>query len=352
MEGFCAFRTDTGGNMKKEFGRKADGTQCYLYILENENMIMKVSDYGAALVSLIDRKTGIDVVQGYDSTEAYAAQTFYTGASVGRTANRIGRAQFELNGKTYRLAANNAVNCLHGGMHGFNEKVYETTEEADRVIMKTVSPDGEEGYPGTLHLTVTYILLPDGVEITTEAVSDQDTLFAYTNHSYFNLDQSEDATGHEVKICSSIYSPVDPDGLTQNEFRDAAGTPFDFTSWKKVGQDIDADDEQIRNAKGYDHFFPVKGEGMRTMAYCRGSKLQMKMESDYPGFHFYSSNYLEGYAGKYGMHYPERSALCFEAEYMPNAVNYPDVEPKPVLRAGDRQIHHIRYTFAGVNEEQ
>lgn len=333
--------------MKKEFGRKPDGTPVSIYEIENEKMIMKVTDYGAALAALIDKETGIDVVQGYESAEEYAAQTFYTGASVGRTANRIGNAVFELNGKTYHLAANNACNCLHGGIHGFNEKVFSAEEMSDRVVFRTVSPDGEEGYPGTLQLSVTYLLLPDGVEIITEAESDQDTLFAYTNHSYFNLDQSENAMDHEVKICAERFALVDENGLTLPAFREMKNSPFDFTAWRRVGDDIDADDEQTANAAGYDHFFPVEGEGMRVMAYCRGSRLQMKVESDYPGFHFYSSNYLEGIAGKYGMHYPRRSALCFEAEYMPNAVNYPQAEPKPVLRASDRQVHHIRYTFSG-----
>lgn len=331
--------------MRELFGKK-DGKDVWLYTLENDAVIMKVMNYGAALVSFIDKNTGIDVVQGYDTLREYEEQNFYTGASVGRTANRIAKGFFMLNGREYHLPVNNNGNCNHGGIDGFNHKVFDAEEKEQAVVFSYLSPDGEEGYPGNLQVTITYTLEEDGIEIEAKGTADQDTLFAYTNHSYFNLDCSEDALDHEVKINASEYALSDPDGLAMNVLVNVEGTPFDFREFKKAGQDIGCDNEQLAFARGYDHFYRISGEGMREMAVCRGKKLELTVSSDLPGMHFYSSNWLEGIAGKYGMHYPVRSALCFEAEYMPNAVNY-DIAEKPVVREGETSVCHIRFTLKG-----
>lgn len=329
--------------MKTNFGQLKDGRNVYVYTLENEKMILKVMDYGATLVSLINKETGMDVVEGFDSVEGYLDQTSYIGASIGRTANRIAEGKFTLNGKTYTLPINNNGNCNHGGIEGFDKKIWAAIEEEDRIIFRYTSRDGEEGYPGNLFVKVTYVLLEDGVSIQTEARSDADTLFAYTNHSYFNLEESEDAMNHEVLIHADQYGLSDANGLTLNVLENVEGTPFDFRTFKKLSKDIDADNQQLRYGKGYDHYYAILGEGMREMAVCRCGKLELHAYSDYPGMHLYSANWLENKTGKKGHKYPERSAVCFEAEYMPNATNYENVAPKPILRACEIQKHEIQY---------
>lgn len=331
--------------MKSEFGKLKDGRQVYLYTLENDHTIMKVMDYGATLVSFINKDTGIDVVEGFESVEGYLDQTSYIGASIGRTANRIEKGKFTLNGKEYTLPINNNGNCNHGGLEGFDKKIWAAYEESDKVTFRYTSKDGEEGYPGNLYVKVTYQLLEDGISIQSEGTSDQDTLFAYTNHSYFNLEESEDAMNHEVKINADTYGLSDANGLTLDDLQPVEGTPFDFREFKQLSKDINEDNEQLKFGKGYDHHFAIKGEGMREMARCKAGKLEMLCESDFPGMHLYSANWLENKTGKKGHHYPERSAVCFEAEYMPNAINYDDVKEKPIVKANTTLKHEIRYTL-------
>jgi aldose 1-epimerase len=329
--------------MKSAFGKNKDGHQVSLYTVENDSLIMKVMDYGATLVSLIDKKTGIDVTAGFDCAEDYMKQSSYIGASIGRTANRIARGIFQLDGKEYHLFVNNSSNCNHGGRDGFDKKMYEAAEEGNSVVFHRVSPDMEEGYPGNLDLTITYTLLENGVSLKTSADSDKDTLFAYTNHSYFNLDGSDDSMGHQVKINANQYRLSDANGLTLDEARDVTDTPFDFTDFKTLGRDIDTDNQQLKFANGYDHNFIIKGTGMRKMAVCRGKKLELTVMSDYPCMHLYTGNWLDDIRGKNGMYIHPRSHTAFEAEYCPNAVNYSDIKDQPIVHKGEIQDHEIRY---------
>lgn len=329
--------------MKTQFGRLQDGKEVSLYTIENAHIKMSVTDYGATLVSLIQKDTNIDVVEGFEDVQGYVNQTSYIGASIGRTANRIEKGIFTLEGKTYHLPINNNGNCNHGGIEGFDKKVWAAIEEDDRITFRYTCKDQEEGYPGNLFVKVTYVLLEDGISIQTEARSDATTLFAYTNHSYFNLEESENALNHEVKIESDSYGLSDANGLTLNKIVSVKDTPFDFTSFKQVSKDINEDNEQLTFGAGYDHHYPIAGTGLRLMATCRTNTLQLQMLSDYPGMHFYSANWLENKTGKKGHQYPRRSALCFEAEYMPNAINYENVHPKPIVKVGDIQKHEIQY---------
>lgn len=334
-----------GGKMKTFFG-KSCGRDIWLYTLENEKIRFAVSSYGAALVSLTDKKSGIDTVLGFDTVEEYMCQGCYIGASIGRTANRIEKGIFTLNGITYHLPVNNNGNCNHGGIRGFDKVIWDAEERKDAVIFRYVSADMEEGYPGRLAVSVTYRLLPDGIEIRAEGTPDQDTLFAYTNHSYFNLDGSEDAMDHEVMIHADCFAASDENGLALDRMLNVGGTPFDFRTFHTPAERIADDDVQLKNGMGYDHFYPIAGSGMREFALCRGKKLELKVMSDQPGMHFYSANYLEGMTGKYGRAYKPRSALCFECSFMPNAVNYPDAERKPVVRAGETSVQTIRYLLS------
>lgn len=332
--------------MKSSFGRTKDGREVTLYTIENENVIVKACDYGAILVSLIDKKTGLDVSEGFDDVSGYIANHgAHIGASIGRTANRLGHAQFKLNGVTYQLADTGHGNNLHGGIEGFDAKLWSGLEEKNQITFRYTSPDGEEGYPGNLYVKVIYRLLEHGVAIISEGRADQDTLFAYTNHSYFNCDQSSDAMHHVVTIPAEQYAPTDNTGLTLDELLPVAGTPFDFRTPKEVGRDIKEDHPQLKAGNGYDHYFDIKGSGMRDMAVMEGKKLSLTMASDFPGFHMYTSNFSEGEKGKYDVAYVPRSAICFEAEYLPNGINYDDVKEKPIVRAGETLHHEIRYTL-------
>ncbi len=331
--------------MKQDFGTLPDGRKASLYTIENENVILKVSDYGAALVSLIDKKTGLDVHQGYDSVQGYLDYCpAHIGVCIGRTANRIGKGTFILNGETYHLVCNNNGNSLHSN-DCFNTKIWAALESENEIVFRYTSPDGDAGFPGVLYVKVTYHLLPHGISISCDGTADKDTLLAFTQHSYFNLDQSNDALHHQLQINASQYAPTDADGLTLDQLDDVAGTPFDFRHFKEVGKEIHADNEQLRFGNGYDHYFAIPGKGMRDMCTAKGEKLLLTMRSDYPGMHLYTSNFLNGEKGKYGMKYAARSALCFEAEYMPNAINYEDVEEKPIVHAGETMHHEIEYIF-------
>lgn len=328
--------------MKTSFG-KVGARQTFLYTIENESVSIAVTDYGASLVRFVHRRSGKDVVLGFESAEGYLGQTSYIGASVGRTANRIADGKFSLNGKEYHLPVNNSGNCNHGGLHGFDKVIWDTEEKENEIIFRYRSADGEEGYPGNLDVAVSYRLLDNGVEIKASGTPDQDTLFAYTNHSYFNLDESDNAMDHEVMIHADCFAASDRNGLAENRFIPVAGTPFDFRAFHTPGERIGDEDEQLKFGCGYDHYYPIEGSGMREFAVCRGKNLVLTVFSDQPGMHFYSANYLEGKRGKNDHVYSPRSALCFECAYMPNAVNYPEVGRQPIVRAGETAAQTIRY---------
>ena len=329
--------------MRKEFGKLDDGRQAHLYTLENENIIASFTDFGAALVSLTDKKTGIDIVQGFDDVRGFIdTRGTCFGATIGRTANRLAKGKFTLNGKEYTIPVNNNGNSLHGGIEGFDRKLFEGKEADGKVVFSYLSRDGEEGYPGNLAVTITYKLLDDGISITAQGTPDEDTLFAFTNHTYFNLEQSENVLDHELKIQADRYALSDENGMMKDESEPVEGTPFDFRDFMKFSEHINDDNEQLRLAKGYDHFFPVEGTGMRLMAQLRRGGLELDVESDLPGFHVYTGNYLPGCTGKYGVKYEEYSGVAIEASYWPNAINYENFD-KPVVRKGETSVHEIRF---------
>ena len=330
----------------KGFGRTDSGQDCHLYTIENETIRASVTDYGATLVSLVYKPQNIDAVEGFDDVSGYIHEVPYMGACIGRTCNRIGKGRFSLNGNTYQIPVNNNGNALHGGEQGFDKRIFAVKEEKNRLILTLVSPDGDQGYPGNLHLEAIYELLLDGLKFTYTGTSDQDTLLSVTNHSFFNLDQSGSVLSHEIVLHASRFAHVDKDGLTLDETEEVQGTPFDFTEFKTIGRDIGMDHEQLKNAHGYDHHFLADGEGFRVMAQYRTENLEMTVSSDLPGFHLYTANFLNREAGKGGMIYPARSAVCFETQYYPNAINY-DSQEKPILRKNQKCSHMTSYTFKG-----
>lgn len=334
--------------MKTQFGTTKQGIETFLYTIENDKTALSVTDYGATLVKVVYKPENIDVITGFDDVRGYQSHDAYMGASIGRTANRIAGGVFTLNKKTYQVPVNNNGNANHGGISGFDKKIWKAEEKENEIVFSYRSCDGEEGYPGNLDVKVTYRLTETGFMIEARGMSDQDTLFAYTNHAYFNLDGTDSVLSHTLKVCADTYALSDENGLAQDHPVSVKGTPFDFTVPKQIGSDIDQDNEQLHFGHGYDHFFPVSGSGMREMAVLKGKKLAMTITSSLPGIQVYTGNYLTHMKGKAGHVYDKQCAAALECSYMPNAVNYPDINEKPILRKGEEAVQTICYSFQEV----
>lgn len=330
---------------KKPFGVTKGGEAVNIYCIKNDMLAVEIMEYGAAIRSLLVQRGGAwtDVVLGYDTLREYEENDGYLGACVGRVGNRIGGAGFTLNGKTYTLARNDGENHLHGGVRGFDKYVWTAEELPDGVRFARVSPDGEEGYPGTLHAAVSYRLQGNTLVIEYEASADQDTLCSLTNHSYFNLNGSGSVLGHTLQINADEFLENSTATLPTGRRLPVAGTPFDFRVPKRVGQDIGTDDIQLRNCGGYDHNFCLTGE---TAAVLRGdvSGITMTVRTTLPGMQLYAANFLTERRGKNGVVYMPRAALCLETQFFPNAMACEDFE-KPILRAGELWREHTALIF-------
>lgn len=338
------------------FGMTPDGKEARLYTLENKNgMKVRVSDFGAVLVNLfVPDKDGrlIDVVLGYGDAEGYEKGGAAIGATVGRNANRIGGAGFDLNGVHYELAKNdNGKNSLHSGPDYYHKRLWEVKEyEADHVSLLLHSPDGDQGYPGALDMKVTYALDDDNtLTIHYETVPDQDTVINMTNHSYFNLNGHDSGTvlGHKVTLNADYFTPADAESIPTGEIRSVEGTPMDFRTGRVLGDDIDADYEPLRFGSGYDHNWVLKNEGRFDKvaeAVSDKSGIVMEVYTDLPGVQIYTANFLDNEPGKEGASYIRRSAVCFETQYYPDAVHH-DNFPQPVCRRGEKYDTSTAYRF-------
>lgn len=330
----------------KDFG-KVENRSSYLYTIENNKFIMSVCDYGATLVSFVIKEKNIDIIQGFDSVDGYVNQVVYMGATIGRVCNRIKNGEFELDGIKYKLNINNGPNSLHGGINGFNSVFWDIEVSANSIICKYFSKDGEEGYPGNLNVKVVYSLMDDGLRFEYEGISDKDTLFSLTNHAFFNFygPTSNSVLEHELVINANHIGMVDENGQTLEELMNIVNTPFDFRNKKKIGIDIDIDNQQLINGNGYDHHYVIEGNGYRKMLECYGNKIKMNVYSDLDGFHLYSGNFLDGKSkGKFNGSFPRRSAVCFETQYYPNSINYSS-KKAPILKANILKKHLTDFTF-------
>jgi aldose 1-epimerase len=298
-----------------------------------------------------------DVVLGYDDLAAYAKDKDFFGSTVGRYGNRIGAGKFTLDGKTYQLDLNNGPNHLHGGARGIYKQLWKAealkSKEEPAVKLTLVSKDGDQGYPGTVTLTVTYTLTrKNGLRIDYDGTTDKPTILNPTNHSYFNL--SGDAThtilDEELMIDADKTTPVGPGLIPTGKLADVKGTPMDFRKPTKIGARIDTKDEQLDLGKGYDHNWVIRtpAKKVRKVAelFDPTSGIVMQILTDQPGLQFYSGNFLNGTIhGKGGVAYQFRTALCLEAQDFPDSPNHSNF-PSAVLRPGQRYKQTTIYQFS------
>jgi len=345
---------------KQAFSTMPDGTAVDLYTLSNANgMQAGIITYGGTVVSLTapDRtgKFG-DIVLGLDDVPSYQKGTAFFGALIGRYGNRIGKAQFKLDGATYKLSANDNGNTLHGGADGFDKKIWSAvpgnSADGQTLELTYVSKDGEMGFPGTLTAKVTYTLTKDNsLKIDYTATTDKTTVANLTNHSYFNLAGAGegDILSHEVMINADRFTPVDDKLIPTGELKPVAGTPFDFTKPTAIGARIEADDQQIKYGKGYDHNWVLnKGTGgMTKAAEVTESKTGRVMEvfTTEPGLQFYTGNFLDGSLKGKGKTYNRRNGFCMETQHYPDSPNKPDF-PSTTLKPGETYKTTTMYKFS------
>jgi len=332
----------------KSFGTTPDGQAVRLYTLRNtQGMTAEIMTYGAIVVSLTapDKDGNFDdVVLGYDNLAGYIKVSPYFGAIVGRYGNRIGKGKFTLDGTTYTLATNDGENHLHGGLKGFDKVVWDDApvDRSDAVGVKLsyLSQDGEEGYPGNLRVSVTYLLTNrNELRIEYEATTDKATPVNITHHGYFNLTGARrNILDHELMLNADRFTPVDAGLIPTGELRPVEGTPMDFRKRTAIGARIDNDYEQLKFGGGDDHNWGLnkKGDSMTLAAevYEPMTGRLMTVRTTEPGIQFYAGNFLDGtITGKDGVVYKHRYGLCLETQHYPDSPNKPDF-PSTILRPG------------------
>ncbi len=345
------------------FGTLPDGNPVNLFTLTNKNGVeVKIINYGGIIVSLkTPDRTGkmADIVLGFDSLAPYLDTHPYFGAIIGRFGNRIAKARFTLDGKEYQLAANNGPNHLHGGLKGFDKQIWqaETGEDENGVTLKLsrVSPDGEEGYPGTLQTRVDYTLTNDNeLRIDYHASTNKNTVINLTNHAYFNLtgDPSGNVNGHELTLHADAFLPVDETLIPNGKPEPLNGGPFDFQTAKPIGKDIGAENAQLKIAGGYDHCWVLKKEAGNEAPQLAASVYEpqtgrvMEVLTTEPGVQFYTGNFLDGtLTGKGGVVYNFRSGFCLETQHFPDSPNQPQF-PSVLLKPGETYRTTSVYRFS------
>ena len=330
--------------MKEKFGVLPSGEEASLYTISCGFLTAVVTDYGATLVKLmVPDKNGVpaDVVLGYDHVDGYRTGSAYLGATVGRNANRIGGAAFELNGRTITLSKNDNGNNLHSGPDGYSYRMWKVLSHTDSSISFTlISPNGDQGFPGEARIRVTYTLQADGLEIVYDASCNQDTVFNMTNHTYFNLaghDHPEAAMDQILTLPGRYFNPDDAENIPTGEQRRVDGTPMDFRSPKPIGQDLHADYEPLHLQNGYDHNFEVYTNPCAILSDPESGRT-LAISTDCPGIQLYSGNFLDT-TGKGGVYYGKNSGVALETQFAPDSLHHPDW-PQPVTPAGT--VYHSR----------
>ncbi|MBR1469887.1 MAG: galactose mutarotase [Prevotella sp.] len=348
------------GLKREDFQTTVNGKQTDLYILKNsQGNEVAITNYGGALVAIMvpDRDGNhANVIQGHDNIQdVINSPEPYLSTLIGRYGNRIAKGKFQLNGKQYELAINNGPNSLHGGAKGWNAKVWDALQMNDKtLVLKYVSPYGEEGYTGEMKVTVVYTFTDEN-ELVIEymAQTNKKTILNLTSHGFFSLQGIADPTpAIDDQICqinADYYLPIDDTSIPTGEIRFVKGTPFDFREPKAVGKDIDADDEQIKNGAGYDHCFVLNKREEGELSFAARlvepkSGRTMEVFTTEPGVQIYSDNWADGFKGSHGATVPRRSAICFECQHFPDTPNHPYF-PSVVLRPGEEYKQKTIYKF-------
>lgn len=342
---------------RSEFGVMPDGQPVERFVLTNANgLTVALLSLGCIIqsVDVPDRDGAFaNVALGFDNLGDYLTNLPFFGCIAGRYANRIAGGRFDLDGESVELVVNEGTNTLHGGKQGFNRFVWESSPLADGrhgVAFHRLSPDGEEGFPGNLDVTVTYELTDQNdLVIDYQATTDKPTVVNLTNHSYFNLEGegSGSIEAHRLRIHAEAFTPVDARLIPTGEIRPVAGTPFDFRFGKMIGQGLRSDDEQVCLARGFDHNFVLDGQGLRPAAVLThpGSGRTLTVQTTKPGVQFYSGNFLNGSLyGPSGRAYRQSDGLALETQFFPNSPNEQGF-PSPVLRPDQRYRHQTILTF-------
>lgn len=348
------------GLRREDFQTTINGKNTDLYILKNScGNEVAVTNYGGAIVAIMvpDKNGNIaNVIQGHDNIQdVINSPEPFLSTLIGRYGNRIKEGRFQLNGKEYQLAINNGPNALHGGPTGFHARVWEANQVNDHaVVLKYISSYGEEGFTGEVEIWVAYTFTDDNeLVIKYQAMSNKKTIINVTHHAFFSLQGIANPTPViDDQICeinADFYLPIDENSIPTGEILKVAGTPFDFRTAKPMGQDIDADDEQIKNGAGYDHCYVLnkKEEGELSFAARLEEPVSgrtMDVYTTEPGMQLYSDNWADGYKGQHGATFPRRSAVCFECQHFPDSPNRPYF-PSVILEPGRKYTQKTVYRF-------
>jgi len=348
---------------ERYFGSLADGSRVTMVTLANGRGVeVDVISYGGIITRLVtpdaEGHPG-NIVLGLDTLEDYVTSSPYFGALIGRYGNRIADGKFTLDGKTWQLDTNDGDNHLHGGIQGFDKKNWGmapfVTDHSAGAVMTLTSPDGDQGYPGTLQVKVIYELTEDdALDMHFTATSDKPTVVNLTQHSYFNLAGKGDVLGHLLMINADEFTPVRKGLIPTGELRPVAGTPFDFRQPKPIGRDIGAKNEQLELGLGYDHNFVLRPHAADELVLAArvtepGSGRVLEVWSTEPGVQFYSGNFLDGTLTGNGQVHKYRSGLCLEPQHFPNSPNQPEF-PSTTLRPGQTYDTRIVYRFSTMKQ--
>ena len=336
--------------MQKFFGTLPSGEDTHLYTISCGGITAAVTDYGAALVQLLvpDRDGNLsDVVLGYDDCNGYRLGSACLGGTVGRSANRLKNACFVLGHKTYALSPNEGVNNLHSGPDSYYKRLWQVLSHTESAVTLTLhSPNGDQGFPGDADIQVCYRLDENGgLHITYDAVSNQDTVFNLTNHSYFNLaghEKTDAAMEQVLSLPGRFFNPDDAQNIPTGELRPVEGTPMDFRSPKPIGQDIGLDYEPLHLQGGFDHNWEVFCNPCATLS-DPSSGRSMSVTTDCPGIQVYAGNFLDE-TGKGGVYYGKRSGVALETQFYPDALHHPEW-PQPITKAGEKYHSETVYRF-------
>lgn len=305
--------------------------------LENEFLKIKVTNFGASMMSFVEKQSGIDIILGFEFTKDYFLyKQYYIGAIIGRCANRIQNGQFELNEKMIKVSQNENKHSLHGGVDGISTKIFDGYKKENMLIFTLLDEDKSNGYPGNLYLTVLYQLIKNTCKVTFCGISDQDTIFNITHHPYFNLNGVGNILNHEMKIETDQVAFVDEQYITSNISMNVKDTVFDFTKFNEIGKQMNKNHSNIQLTQGFDHNYIFENMLPKKMATLKTKKLCLEIYSDLPHLHVYSANFLK--TNQYGKY----AGICLECQYYPNAVHYKN-RIQPILKAFHQQMHFIEY---------